>query len=324
MTNFQPFKYKMMKNNFISTSILLTILVCFCSCKNRSSNKSNEDKDHVISELKTVLINGDSFSYMDIGKGEPLVLVHGSIGDYRAWETQLDTFATKYRVIAYSRRYAWPNVNPLSDTLDYSPGRHAKDLAQLIKTLNLGPAHLVGHSWGGYTVLKTAIDHPELVKSMVLGEPPAQPLIAGSKVGDSLITDFKNNCLKPAAEFFAQQKKDSAVAIFIAGVMGSKDFYGAVPEEVRKRWLMNTTESEGYLITDMWTPVSANEVKQLKIPTLLVYGEYSPAYLTKIIDTLHALLPNNTLKMLPKASHGLQGENPKEFNAMVLNFLNKH
>lgn len=300
------------------------MLFCLCAWGNRNSNKSKQDLDHAIAELKTVFINGDSISYKDIGKGEPLVLVHGSIGDYRAWENQLDTFATKYRVIAYSRRYAWPNDNPLSDTLDYSAGRHAKDLAQLIKTLNLGPAHLVGHSWGGYTVLKTAIDHPELVKSMVLGEPPVQALIAGSKEGDSLIADFNNNCMKPAAEFFAQQQKDSAVATFVAGVMGSKDVYGAVPEEVRKRWLMNTTESEGFLITDSWTPVSANEVKQLKIPTLLVYGEYSPVYLTKITDTLHTLLPSNTLKMSPKASHGLQGENPKDFNAMVLNFLNKH
>ena len=147
-------------------------MFCFISCKNHDSNKSKQEIDHAVTELKTVFINGDSISYMDIGKGEPLVLVHGSFGDYRAWENQLDTFATKYRVIAYSRRYAWPNANPLSDMLDYSPGRHAKDLAQLIKTLNLGPAHLVGHSWGGYTVLKTAIDHPELVKSMVLGEPP--------------------------------------------------------------------------------------------------------------------------------------------------------
>ncbi len=312
-----------MKKNLFSICILVLMLFCLCACGTHNSNSLKQDVDHAITALKTVFINGDSISYMDLGKGEPLVLVHGSIGDYRVWENQIDTFATKYRVIAYSRRYAWPNAKPLSDTLDYSAGRHAKDLAQLIKTLNLGRAHLVGHSWGGYTVLKTAIDHPELVKSMVLGEPPVQALIAGSKEGDSLIVAFKNNSLKPAAKFFSEQQKDSAVAIFVAGVMGNKDFYGAVPEEVRKRWLMNTTESEGYLITDMWTPVSVDEVKQLKIPTLLVYGEYSPAYLTKITDTLHVLLPNNTLKMLTKASHGLQRQNPKEFNAMVLNFLNK-
>ena len=274
-------------------------------------------------ELKPIVINGNTLHYLDIGKGEPVVFVHGSIGDYRVWEAQLDTFATKYRGIAYSRRYAWPNAKPLSDTLDYSAAQHAKDLAQLIETLDLGPAHLVGHSWGGYTVLKTAIDHPELVNSMVLGEPPAQPLIAGSIQGDSLIDDFQINVLNPAGEFFAQQQKDSAVATFVAGVMGSKEVYGSVPEEVRKRWLMNTTESEGLLITDSWTPVSASEVRQLKIPTLLLNGEYSPRFFGKIVDTLVTLLPNNELKILPKASHGLQGENPGQFNIMVLDFLER-
>jgi pimeloyl-ACP methyl ester carboxylesterase len=304
--------------------LLALISIGFNACReSKPASKATVEKPAAY-ELESLAVNGDTLHYLDVGKGEPIIFVHGSIGDYRAWETQIDTFATKYRVIAYSMRYAWPNATPLSDTLDYSAGQHAKDLAQLIKTLNLGQAHLVGHSYGGYTVLKTAIDNPELVKSMVLGEPPAAPLIAGSKEGDSLLNDFQNNVLKPAGEFFSEQQKDSAVATFVAGVMGSKEVYGAVPREVRKRWLMNTTESEGGLITDSWTPVSSNEVKQLQIPTLLVTGEFSPRFFGKIIDTLVTLLPKNELKLLPKASHGLQTENPKEFNTMVLNFLDKN
>ena len=72
-----------MKNNLISTSILLLILFCFLSCKNHDSNKSKQEIDDAITELKTVFINGDSISYMDIGKGEPVVFVHGTVGDYR-------------------------------------------------------------------------------------------------------------------------------------------------------------------------------------------------------------------------------------------------
>ncbi|MEO9891352.1 alpha/beta hydrolase [Aurantibacter sp.] len=302
----------------------VAFFICLNSCKEKHNQKKNEEPVGTGTELKSVVINDYKFNYLDIGKGEPVVFVHGSIGDYRAWQDQVDTFASKYRVIAYSRRYAWPNAQPLSDTLDYSAGQHAKDLAQLLKTLDLDPAHLVGHSWGGYTVLITAIDNPELVKSMVLGEPAAQPLIMGSKEGDSLISDFNNTVVRPAAKYFAQQQKDSAVASFVAGVMGSADFYGAVPEKFRKRWLQNTTESEGGFITrNSMTPISTTEVKQLRIPTLLVSGENSPRLFGKIIDTLDALLPINEIKILPKASHGLQGENPIEFNSMVLDFLDR-
>ncbi len=301
--------------------LLLLSLIGFFACRVAKPVSKAIQIQPTTYELKPIAINGDTLHYLDIGKGDPVVFVHGSIGDYRAWEAQIDTFATKYRVIAYSRRYAWPNPQPLSDTLDYSAAQHAKDLAQLVETLDLGPSHLVGHSWGGYTVLKMAIDHPKLVKSMVLGEPPASTLIAGSIEGDSLIEDFQNNVLNPAGEFFARQQKDSAVATFVAGVMGSKEVYGAVPDEVRKRWLMNTTESEGSLITDSWTPVSVREVKKLKTPTLLLNGEHSPRLFGKIVDTLVTLLPNSELKILPKASHGLQGENPDEFNKMVLGFL---
>ena len=301
--------------------LILLSLIGFFACREAKPVSKAIQIQPTAYELRPITIKGDTLHYLDIGKGDPVIFVHGSIGDYRAWEAQIDTFATKYRVIAYSRRYAWPNAQPLSDTLDYSAAQHAKDLAQLIETLNLGPSHLVGHSWGGFTVLKMAIDHPELVKSMVLGEPPASSLIAGSIEGDSIIEDFQNNVLNPSGEFFARQQKDSAVATFVAGVMGSKEVYGAVPDEVRKRWLMNTTESEGGLITDSWTSVSVSEVRQLKIPTLLLNGEYSPRLFGKIVDTLATLLPNNELKILPKASHGLQGENPDEFNKMVLGFL---
>src|SRR5678815_5021842 len=51
-----------------------------------------------------VLANGLSFSYLEEGSGTPVVLVHGSVSDYREWTAQMSPLATHYRVIAYSRR----------------------------------------------------------------------------------------------------------------------------------------------------------------------------------------------------------------------------
>ncbi|MEJ2113051.1 MAG: alpha/beta hydrolase, partial [Flavobacteriaceae bacterium] len=179
-----------MKNKYVFLGILSLVLFCIVGCKQNKTEPVVETHQSDSKELRSVLINGDSIHYIDVGKGEPVVLVHGSIGDYTSWAFQVDTFATKHRVIAYSRRYATPNNQNYPDSADFSVVPHAKDLATLIKTLNLGSVHLVGHSWGAFTALKTTIDHPELVKSLTLGEPPVQSLIKNTKLGDSLLNNL--------------------------------------------------------------------------------------------------------------------------------------
>src|SRR5262245_57033706 len=97
--------------------------------------------------LKRVALGDFALPYLEVGHGEPLVLVHGSLGDYRSWRRQLDAFAAHYRVIAYSRRYhypsRWPGAGP-----EYSPRLHAADLARLIEALELAPCYIVGASYG--------------------------------------------------------------------------------------------------------------------------------------------------------------------------------
>src|SRR5262245_2373845 len=117
-----------------------------------------------------VSVNGMSFAYVQEGSGPPVVLVHGSMSDYREWSGQMAPLARHYRVIAYSRRYHWPNLQPGTDA-DASQERQADDLAAIIKAMGIAPAHIVGHSYGGAVVLNLALRHPELVRTLVLAEP---------------------------------------------------------------------------------------------------------------------------------------------------------
>src|SRR4030095_10498070 len=130
--------------------ILLPLLFYLGSCKNSDSGKTTQIADKSAPEIKSILINGDSIHYIDIGKGDPVVFVHGSLGDFRTWAGQMDTFAKNHRVIAYSRRFAYPNKQVINDSADYTVIPHAKDLAEFIKALKLGPVHLVGHSYGAF------------------------------------------------------------------------------------------------------------------------------------------------------------------------------
>src|SRR6266498_3519408 len=121
-------------------------------------------------QVKTIAVNGTNLAYLEQGQGPPLVLVHGTLVDYRYWTAQMDPFAERYRVIAVSLRHHYPNAST-GDQSDYGPRVHAADVAALVRTVASGPVHLVGHSYGGLVALLLARDHPGLAQSLVLEEP---------------------------------------------------------------------------------------------------------------------------------------------------------
>ena len=108
-----------------------------------------------------------------------MVFVHGANVDYRYWEPQRAAIAEKYHFIAYSLRYHEPN-RWQDDGSNYSVQTHVADLTAFIQSLNSGPVHLVGLSYGGAIAANVAIDHPELVKTLTLADATAASLIADS------------------------------------------------------------------------------------------------------------------------------------------------
>lgn len=109
--------------------------------------------------LKSVCVNGVQLHYLESGSGIPVVLIHGGLGDYREWNSQIGRISNHYRVIAYSRRYNYPNDN--TDILrDHSAIVEARDLAGLLDALKLERVHVVGYSYGALTALFFATEHP--------------------------------------------------------------------------------------------------------------------------------------------------------------------
>jgi len=130
----------------IFSLIFLLSMFCLFSCNGNNTGTTTRDEALAAPEVKAIFINGDSVHYIDIGKGDPVVFVHGAVGDYRTWGAQMNEFAKNHRVISYSRRFAYPNNQVINDSADLTVISHSKDLSEFLKNLNLGPAHLVGHS----------------------------------------------------------------------------------------------------------------------------------------------------------------------------------
>src|SRR4029077_18012727 len=118
-----------------------------------------------------------------------------------SFEPQLESLSQRYRVVAYSRRYNYPNARSVP-AANHSALVEADDLANLLKALGASPAHVVGHSYGAYTALILALKHPELVRSLVLAEPPLLRWLPSLPGGKALYADFMNNMWEPTGREF--------------------------------------------------------------------------------------------------------------------------
>ena len=88
------------------------------------------------------------------GRGPDVVLIHGSLGDYRQWNAIAERLEPNYRVIAVSRRHHWPNPPPQPD-ISYTYEGHSADLQLFLHSIG-HPAHVVGHSYGAGVALLAA------------------------------------------------------------------------------------------------------------------------------------------------------------------------
>jgi len=141
--------------------------------------------------IRRIFVNGLWLAYEDVGKGPPIVLVPGAFSDLRIWFNQTPALSAQNRVIAYSRRYNWPNSAP-GQGADGSMMRQVDDLSALIKGLGIVPAHIVGHSYGGSITLFLAVSNPEVVRTLVLAEPGASAMLENMPGAEADLKAFQN------------------------------------------------------------------------------------------------------------------------------------
>lgn len=291
----------------ISSIFLLSALVC-----SPSSGATGNDA------VKQIQVNDTKLTYLEQGIGEPVVCVHGAISDYRTWGAQTEALSNHYRVITYSRRYHHPNAT-VGDGSDYTRAVHTSDLAALLQTLKVGPAHLVGHSYGGAIAALVALKHPELVRSLVLGEPSLFTVL--DTPADKLLLADQESKLDSVLQVARKGEAKTALRDYLRVVLEA-DVFDQLPPGAR---LVVTDNSAtlGPMLTTFFEPVpfDCRSAASIKVPVLLVTGEFSPKFYRQITTRLHECFSDSKIVVLPGASHGLQMEKPSEFNDTVLNFF---
>lgn len=287
-------------------------------------------------DLRSVEIDGTSLAYRERGSGEPVVFVHGSISDLTIWEPQLDPIGERYRAIAYSRRYAWPNDDLPAGTPD-TMQPHVEDLLALLRALDAYPAHFVGNSFGAFICLRAAIQEPAAVRSLVLEEPPLVPLLIGAppapaRILRSLLQHplptlgvlrFGAQTLAPVGKLIRAGRIESSIERFARGVLGD-EAYDGLPEGVWAHMRANASTHVGQFIADGgFEPIAEIEIRSVAPPSLIVTGARSPVFLRRMAALLVSLLPNSRSFEVPSASHVMHFENPTAVNPALLRFLDE-
>ena len=278
---------------------------------------------------KIIEIGGRQLHYVDQGEegqSPVIIFVHGGLDDYRCWQFQIDSFSNKYRTISYSRRFAYPNKWIGDVVTDNTIEDNAKDLAELIRKLDLAPAHLVGASYGAYIALYCTSKNPDLAKTMVLNEPPIVSFLARSHLRDDveLLQRFRTSVQSPTEDAFKRGDFKKAAQIFINRIMDIENFFEQLSEGDKQLLMDNAKSLEGELEYAQPPSFSIEEVKRMITPTLLVNGELSPKFFHRISDILSDNMPNNTEQIvIPNVSHdGVKFTNM--FSSKVMEFFARH
>lgn len=273
-----------------------------------------DESKHTEVKRGYVTVDSGRLYYEELGKGEPLIFIHGHSFDHTEWNSQVFEFAKKYRVITYDVRGYGRSSMPN----EFSNIMHVDDLAQLMDALKIQKAHIVGLSMGGFIGLDFLALHQNRILSVTLasgdvwgGSPgPKQPWT------DSAIANRRNEI-----QLLYKKGIDTYKREWFNGLTTRN---GKVIEQIREPiWQM-------IYKWDAWQPahiepcflLGTSVIEQLKqrkvtVPVLILTGQEDEGKKNKVLE----LVPLAKQVIVPNAGHVSNLENPKEFNNALANFL---
>ena len=261
-------------------------------------------------------INGVDVHYIDAGHGDTIILIHGSLCDYRYWRWQVGELSKRFRVITPSLPGCWPAALEQSEARQAEAGRygitqHVQAIVGLCEELVPdGVVHLLGHSRGAQSRSRL---HSlcQLARMSCFADP-----------GFAFRTTRKSTgrCIRDIAAKLGVQPLDVVLGEFVDAVNGAGTWRRTVPwfkDMVRgNAWTLVPQMKEVNLAVDLQLVAEA-----LTRPVLLIGGEQSPPRYGSRIDILERALTCARRVVVPRAAHGMNLANAPYFNEALRQFL---
>ncbi|MGB8399079.1 alpha/beta fold hydrolase [Bradyrhizobium sp.] len=267
--------------------------------------------------MQSLHVNGYDMAYLDIGRGPPLVCVHGSLSDFRIWSAVLGPLTRRHRVIALSLRHFFPDHwDGIGGT--YSIAQHVDDVIAFIEKLDIKPVDLMGHSRGGHISFRVAQRRPDLLRRLILAEP-------GGELDGTLDPDFKPGPsplaarIAASAAVIAQGDIDGGLEIFIDALEGP-GAWKRLPATPKQLLRDNAVTLIGQT-RDKRPPFSRADAEAIRTPTLFIGGANTRGALPKVLHALEAHVKGARTEMIPGTTHPMFEQAPQKYCEIVLEFL---
>lgn len=243
--------------------------------------------------------------------GELLILNNGVFMNTASWAFQLPDLARRYRVLTYDMRGQGQSEHPEGE---YSLELHAEDLAALMDALKLGPAHMVGTSYGGELNLVMGIRHPGRCRTLVI--------IASVSHSDPL-------CAAMVERWRLAAKLGDGPAFFrlIYADVYSETFLVQRPDLIpmaEQRYATLDLPAAGRLLESFQKFNVTADLGKITVPTCIASAELDILKPRRYGEIMHRAIAGSEFHVIPEAGHVAVLEKAAEVNTIILGFLAKH
>jgi pimeloyl-ACP methyl ester carboxylesterase len=250
--------------------------------------------------MKYEVIEDNGFKYVEAGKGETLVLLHGLMGELSNWEPVIDQFKDHYHILVpilpiYELPILTLGVKSLS-----------KYVHRFLKFKKLGQVVLIGNSLGGHVGLVFTSAHQEYVKALVL---TGSSGLYENAFGGSFPRRESYDYIKEKVEF-----------TFYDPATATKELVDEVFKTVneRSKVIRILALAKSAIRHNM-----SKELSRITIPVSLIWGKQDKVTPPEVADEFHQLLPNSELNWVDQCGHAPMMERPEVFNGYLEKFLNR-
>lgn len=254
----------------------------------------------------------------ETGSGTPIVWAHEFAADYRTWEGQVRRFSRDYRCVTYNAR-GYPPSDVPEDGGAYTWEHQREDLRAVLDGFGIEAAHIVGLSMGAYAGLQFALRYPGRVTSLLFAS-------GGSGSGRDNREQYARDTIDGAERMLAEGMESGADGVALGATrvqLLNKDPRGWGEF---KRYLTEHSALGSSLTLRNYQALRPSlydfepELRQLDVPVLLAVGDEDDPVI-EVNVFLKRVLPRAGLWISPKTGHGINLEEPGDFNAMAERFF---
>jgi pimeloyl-ACP methyl ester carboxylesterase len=265
-----------------------------------------------------ITIGGDTFEYIDAGRGAHVLFLHGALGDLRTWQEHCGTLSGPYRALAYTQRY-FGSLPWRADGPAFGVITHANDLVAFVRALGLSPVRVVAWSYAGHVVLDAALREPDLFSGLLLYEPGVRTIPLEEPEESSVAQDAQA-AFGPIFEAVGSGNHTEAVRKLIE-VSGGNGYFDAQPPQQQAIHLENAHTMPHLLAQAPPPEVTHKALAALPMLVSIAWGAKTRPLFKVPSQALARCIPQGHHREVRGVGHLWPEADPVAFMALVEEWL---